>query len=92
MTWQQAQHLYPHQWLVIAAVQTRQTKGKRVVARLQVLATCANEADAHQQCEALRRHDKLGHYKACHTANAAPVIDEGALSGLPSLFRLPRIL
>jgi hypothetical protein len=67
MTWEEIRHQYPHQWLLVEAVQAHSESGKRIVDQLAVINAFADSSTALSQYSQLHRQWPEREYFVLHT-------------------------
>jgi hypothetical protein len=67
MKWEEVRQRYPHQWVLVEAVQAHSEAGKRIVDQLSVINTFADSSAALNQYSHLHRQWPEREYFVLHT-------------------------
>jgi hypothetical protein len=68
MIWSEIRKAYPHQWLIVEALEAHTTaENRRILDRLAVLETCADGSEAMQRYRVLHRQYPLREFYFVHT-------------------------
>lgn len=67
MKWEEIRQHYPHQWLLVEAVQAHSESGKRIIDQLAVINTFASSSSALEQYAQLHRQWPEREYFVLHT-------------------------
>jgi hypothetical protein len=67
MKWEEVRQRYPHQWVLVEAVQAHSEAGKRIVDQLSVINTFADSSTALNQYSQLHRQWPEREYFVLHT-------------------------
>lgn len=89
MTWEEIRQQYPHQWLLVEAVQAHSAAGKRIIDQLAVLNTFADSPTALTQYSQLHRQWPEREYFVLHTDRELLDIKERHWLGIRPAFAQP---
>ena len=88
MKWEEVRQRYPHQWMLVEAVQAHSEAGKRIVDQLSVINTFADSSTALNQYSHLHRQWPEREYFVLHTDRELLDIKERHWLGIRSADRM----
>ncbi len=82
MKWNEVQHLYPNEWVVIEAIQAHSEEGLRLVDDMAIVQQFDDSFEAMKQCNELQRSRPSNEFYFFHTSRPRVEIRERRWIGI----------